>query len=126
ATGTRDKFKQPFASNSVWNMPIGSGAAYRSSPIVSRMNFFWTAEEPILMGGGPLKDAYENGDWPISGRVGGRKLPYQVPVPAGMTTHSATDLGNQANFSGGFLKSDRRTLVEAPRLVVRRRSRATT
>ena len=71
------------------------------------------------MGGNVMKDAWENGDWPISGRVGGTKLPYQVPVPSGFTTHSATDIGNQANFSGAFLKADGRTLVEAQGLVVR-------
>jgi hypothetical protein len=26
--GTRDKYRWPFASNSIWNMPIGSGARY--------------------------------------------------------------------------------------------------
>ena len=72
-----------------------------------------------IMGGNLLLDAWENGDWPISGRVGGRKLAYQVPVPSGLTTHSATDIGNQANFAGGYLKSDGRTIVEAQGLVVR-------
>ena len=119
ATGTRDKLKQPFASTSIWNMPIGSSAQYRSAPIVSRIGGYWTDEEPIIMGGGAMMNAYENGDWPISGRVGGRLLPYQIPVPAGFTTHSATDIGNQANFSGGYLKSDGRTIVEAQGLVVR-------
>jgi hypothetical protein len=119
ATGTRDKFKQPFASTSIWNMPIGSGAAYSYAPITSNSNFNWTDEEPIILGGDTMKDAYVNGDWPISGRIGGTKLPYQVPVPSGFTTHSSTDIGNQANFSGGYLKSDGRTIVEAQGLVVR-------
>jgi hypothetical protein len=118
-SGTRDKFKQPFASTSIWNMPIGSGAQYRAAPIRSRIGGFWTDEEPIIMGGNVMKDAWVNGDWPISGRVGGTKLSYQVPVPSGFTTHSATDIGNQANFSGGYLKSDGRTIVEAQGLVVR-------
>ena len=118
-SGTRDKFKQPFASTSIWNMPIGSGAQYRSTPIFSNIQDFWTDEEPILMGGNVLLPAWENNDWPISGRVGGNLLPYQVPVPAGFTTHSATDIGNQANFSGGYLLQDGRTIVEAQGLVVR-------
>jgi hypothetical protein len=117
--GTRDKYKQPFASTSIWNMPIGSGATYSYAPITSNGNFNWTDEEPIIMGGDTMKDAWVNGDWPISGRIGGTKLAYQVPVPSGMTTHSATDIGNQANFSGGYLKSDGRTIVEAQGLVVR-------
>jgi hypothetical protein len=117
--GTRDKYKQPFASTSIWNMPIGSAAAYSYSPITSNGNFNWTDEEPIIMGGDTMTDAWVNGDWPISGRIGGTKLAYQVPVPSGMTTHSATDIGNQANFSGGYLKSDGRTIVEAQGLVVR-------
>jgi hypothetical protein len=117
--GTRDKFKQPFSSTSFWNMPIGSSAQFQWSPITSGINSFWTDEEPISMGGNVLKDAYENGNWPISGACSGRKLPFQVPVPSGLTTHSATDIGNQANFSGAFLKSDGRTLVEAQGLVFR-------
>ncbi len=28
SAGTRNKYKQPFASRSIWNMPIGSGAVY--------------------------------------------------------------------------------------------------
>jgi hypothetical protein len=100
-------------------MPIGSGAQYRAAPIRSRINSYWTDEEPIIMGGNVMRDAWVNGDWPISGRVGGTKLSYQVPVPSGMTTHSATDIGNQANFSGGYLKSDGRTIVEAQGLVIR-------
>jgi hypothetical protein len=31
STGTRDPLKQPFASDSIWNMPIGSSATYLST-----------------------------------------------------------------------------------------------
>ena len=116
--GSRDKLKQPFASTSVWNMPIGSSAQYVAARI-STNGGYWTDEEPIIMGGNTMLDAWVNGNWPISGNIAGTKLPYQVPVPAGLVTHSATDIGNQANFAGAYLKADGRTLVEAQGLVVR-------
>ena len=117
---TRDPRLQPGASDSFWNTAIGSGAVYHKVT-VHQDGFGWTDEEPIVMGlpTDPQKDVWVNGQWPISGNLSGTKLGYKLPVPAGMTTHSATDIGNQANFSGGALMLDGDTIVEAQGLVVR-------
>lgn len=117
---SRDPRLQPGASSSFWNTAIGSNAQY-VKVTVHQDGFGWTDEEPIVMGlpTDPQKDVWVNGNWPISGNLSGTKLGYKLPVPSGMTTHSATDIGNQANFSGGALMLDGDTVVEAQGLVVR-------
>lgn len=46
--GGRDKFKQPFASSSIWNMPIGNGATFTSATLAAPLGAF-TDEEYLFL-----------------------------------------------------------------------------
>ena len=112
ATGSRDVLRQPFASTSIWNVPIGSGARYVAAGLSST---FPTADASIpypdenvivLRPGAPLVDVRE-GPWsgdrcsPTSAKVFAR-----VPLPSDLIVPN----GN-GNLAGAVLSSDRRTVV---------------
>ncbi len=58
--GSRDPLTWPFASNSIWNMPLGSNAQYVDAPIGSR-NFSTDT------------------DWLITAKAGDPKVPMYTP-----------------------------------------------
>jgi hypothetical protein len=113
-TGTRDPLRQPFASSSIWNMPIGSGAVYVPANL------------PALPGGSTGARVPQIDDEPIvltptapltpilasSGGWGGDRCKTQsttlatVPIPAGYVLPS-----DNKNQSASFLSADGRTVV---------------
>lgn len=116
ASGTRDPLKQPFASNSIWNMPIGSGAVYVPANLSANPgNNIWAKmpgidmEKIILTPTAPLVNInYSNAGWTGKNRcsaTGG--LLMQVPMPSSYVVPHTT-----LNSSATFLMPDRRTLVQ--------------
>jgi hypothetical protein len=47
--GTRNPLKWPFASNSIWNMPVGSGAVYVPGQIQPPSQYGMTTDEDIVI-----------------------------------------------------------------------------
>lgn len=115
-SGTRDAFKQPFASNSIWNMPIGSGAVYVPANISDDpAPGTWTRmpqvdeEHIVLRPDAPSTTInYSSAQWSGANRcaaTGGPLL--QVPIPTDYVVPS-----NIENASAVFLMSDRRTIAQ--------------
>lgn len=115
-SGGRDPLKQPFASNSIWNMPIGSGARFVAANLNPKPgNNIWAKipgiddEKLILTPTAPLTNIYySSAAWTGRNRctaTGG--LMYTVPMPSGYIVPNST-----GNSSATFLMRDGRTLVQ--------------
>jgi hypothetical protein len=119
--GSRDPLKQPFASNSIWNMPIGSGAVYVAAnlPAVPEGDV-WAPmpqiddERIVLTPNAPLtvinfSDAAWSGKNRCTATSGGSwsGLPVSVPMPSNFI------VGNDnQNEPATFLMADGRTIFE--------------
>ncbi len=114
-TATRDPLVQPFASDSIWNMPIGTGAQYVAVNIAAVLNnFVWTPMPQIddeyifLDSTAPLMDInYSDAAWTGRDRcsaTGGLLL--RVPLATNYVVPNS--LGNNAAV---FLMPDKRTLI---------------
>jgi hypothetical protein len=112
----RDPLKQPFASNSIWNMPIGSGAQYVRAGLKGNPgNNVWAGmpyidEEKIVMT--PTAPATKlnlsTAAWSGKNRcsaTGGLLL--TVPMPSNYVVPNDTQ-----NNSAAILLSDKRTIVQ--------------
>jgi hypothetical protein len=115
-TTTRDPLKQPFASTSIWNMPIGTGAQYVAAHLSGTPGKnIWAGmptvdlEHIILTPTAPLtKLNYSSAGWSGANRcsaTGGLVL--TVPMPS-----SYVVANNRLNSSASFLLSDKRTIVQ--------------
>jgi hypothetical protein len=112
APGTRNALQQPFASNSIWNMPIGSGARFAAANMIASYPDVWAsmpfADEDviILKPTAPLTDV-RKGSWggnrcsPTSSEVIAR-----VPIPSGYVVPNSS-----ANLASAVLMPDGRTLA---------------
>lgn len=117
AIGARNPLKQPFASTSIWNMPIGSGAQYRPAYLPANPgNNIWAKmpgvddEHIVLRPTAPLTTInHSNAAWSGKNRcaaTGGQLL--RVPMPSNyIVPHSSS------NSSSSFLMPDGRTIVQA-------------
>jgi chitodextrinase len=114
-TATRDPLVQPFAVDSIWNMPIGTGAQYVPINIAAVVNnFVWTPMPQIddeyifLDSTAPLTNLnYSDAAWTGRDRcpaTGGLLL--QAPFPTNYVVPNS--LGNNAAV---FLMPDNRTLI---------------
>jgi len=115
--GTRDPLKQPFSSDSIWNMPIGSEAQYVAANLDGTPGSDeWTPmpqidDEPIILKPtAPLVALMaSSAAWSGANRcnaTGGQLA--MIPVPANYT------LGNSgANNSAAILMQDGRTILQA-------------
>jgi hypothetical protein len=87
APTTRDPFAQPFASTSIWNMPIGSGAVYVPASIKPATGTSLEADDDVIVltPTAPSTDIYINtADWdPTKSRcaVEGALL-FAAPMPS--------------------------------------------
>lgn len=110
--GTRDILKQPFASTSIWNMPIGSAAQY----VPANMSASWSdpyASMPfpdedviILKPTAPLVDVRES-TWDGNRcNVIGTRVFARVPIPTNFTNPSSNH-----NMASGILMPNGRTIV---------------
>ena len=115
-SGSRDPLKQPFASNSIWNMPIGSGAVFVKANLnPNPAKNIWAAmpgiddEKLILKPTAPLTNVnYSNAAWTGKNRcaaTGGMMV--QVPMPSNYLIPNTNK-----NSSAVFLLKDGRTLVQ--------------
>ena len=113
----RDPVQFPFASDSIWNMPIGSGAIYvpANLPTVPGADT-WAPmpeveEEKIVMR--PLAPStpvyYSSAGWSGENRCSGTgKLLTSVPMPTEFTVAH-----DNKNSTAAFLRADGRTVVQA-------------
>ncbi len=83
---TRDRMKWPFASTSIWNMPIGSQAVYAPARIAPAGSYGMTVDEDILIlkPASPLLDVYYNHEgWSGNNRCQKQgELVGRFPVPS--------------------------------------------
>lgn len=116
ATGARNPLQQPFASNSIWNMPIGSGAVFTPANIspnpannaYAKMPGIDT-EKIVLTATAPLTNLnYSKAGWSGANRCGATGgLVVQVPMPSNYIIPN-----NNLNSSASFLLADGRTIVQ--------------
>ena len=126
AQACRDPLQQPFAANSIWNTPIGSGARFVPANFKLPANGWGAEENVIIMKPNapkkPIQIAGHNG-WggdqqarcgTPGGTLHGGK---QLPVPDGWTTVFKLR-GQWPNASGGILDSDGKTIYQSQPLTV--------
>jgi hypothetical protein len=112
--GGRDPLRQPFASTSIWNMPLGSGAVYVPANLPSIPGNDTTSrvpqidDEPIVLSpSSPLTQVLaSNGGWGGNRCKTQRTVLATVPIPAGYVLPS-----DNRNQSASFLAADGRTVV---------------
>jgi hypothetical protein len=116
ATTARDPLKQPFASNSIWNMPIGSGAQFVAANLSGNPgNNIWAAmpgidgEHIVMTPTAPLTRLnYSNAGWSGKNRCTATgALQVTVPMPSSYVIPNS-----RVNSAGVFLMSDKRTIVQ--------------
>ncbi|MFL5814061.1 MAG: hypothetical protein ACJ763_10835 [Bdellovibrionia bacterium] len=116
STSARDPLKQPFASNSIWNMPIGSGAVFAPANLSATPgNNIWAPmpgadDEFIFMTPtAPLTDVnYSSAGWSGANRCGATGGLYgSVPMPSNYIVPN----GNGNNGTAALLP-DKRTIVQ--------------
>lgn len=114
---TRDPLKQPFASDSIWNMPIGRSAVYVAAHLPTNPGNSSTAKMPgidaeriVLKPTAPLVTVnYSSAGWSGQNRCSGMGATLlQVPVPSTYVVPSSS-LNNVA----AFLLPDQRTIAQA-------------
>jgi hypothetical protein len=115
-TTSRDKLKWPFASNSIWNMPIGSGAVYVPANLSGNPGGnIWAGmpgiddEKITLRPTAPMTAINaSNAAWTGRNRcsaTGG--LLVSVPMPSNYVVPNNTE-----NSSAAFLMPDGRTIIQ--------------
>ena len=111
----RDALKWPFASHSIWNMPIGSGAVYVPANLASVPgNDSWAPmpqvdeEHIILRPTAPLTNVYySNAGWTGRDRCAATgKVLATVPIPSNYVVPN-----DNTNGSSVVLQADGRTLI---------------
>lgn len=118
--GRRSKLRQPFACDSIWNMPIGSGAKYVDAGIQIRPESTPGVDEDILVmePTAPLMPVYENfKGWSREalekGQVRcvkeGKKL-IEVPIPPSFTVNH--EQWTTPNNAAAILLADGRSLYQ--------------
>lgn len=117
ASAARDPLKQPFSSNSIWNMPIGSGAQYvpaRMSGTPGGTNIYATMpgiddEKIVMTPTAPLTKLYYNSAaWSGANRcTTSATLMTSVPMPSSYVVPNS-----RGNNSAAFLMPDKRTVVQ--------------
>jgi hypothetical protein len=119
-TPTRNPLKQPFASTSIWNMPIGSNAQYVNAqlPVITvsyGSDGVWTPihypdpDRIVMQPTAPLTPIYFNDvGWNGGDRcavLGG--VVYTVPIPTSFVVPNSMH-----NNGAAFLMSDKRTIIQ--------------
>lgn len=113
----RDPLAWPFAANSIWNMPIGSGAVYVPARIPPSGAMGMTEDEDILIltPDAPLVDVVENtAGWDKDKRRCATltaKILFRAPIPAGFSTDPGY-MGQTPNMGAAILMADGKTLKQ--------------
>ncbi|GCE22363.1 discoidin domain-containing protein [Dictyobacter kobayashii] len=115
SSGTRDPLVQPFASTSIWNMPIGSNASYVAANIPAAGNTSSDADYFITTSASdPQRNLYDPGAWG-PGRCTGTQLNGQGPIviPDNTVVPDATSNPySTPNNAAAILQPDGKTLVQ--------------
>ncbi len=90
---TRDKYTWPFASTSIWNMPIGSNAIYLPANLPVAQHFGIDEEWHIKVAAGdPVRDIFEptswGNRWPGGKKLGEMQVPDQLIIPDANPPHT--------------------------------------
>jgi hypothetical protein len=111
---TRDKWLWPFASTSIWNMPIGAGAIY--VPANFQRAYFFGADEGLffkLKAGDPLRPVYSPGNWGPGRCTGTQSMKVSLPIPDDLIVPDATkDPYYTPNNVSAFLMPDGKTVEQ--------------
>ncbi|HVE45830.1 MAG TPA: hypothetical protein VNA57_03655 [Acidimicrobiales bacterium] len=112
---SRNAQQWPFSSDSIWNMPIGSGATFADPNFFQPPNGYGSDANPIVMSpSSPLRPIHTHA-WPARCHKSGDAYSgVSVPIPDDYVV--APDDGNwdgkTPNLSGGVLLADGRTVRE--------------
>ena len=115
---TRDPLKWPFASNSIWNMPIGSKAVYVHAQIEKAMAAGMTIDEDyiVMTPNAPLMDIYySDAGWNKNKsrcEKTGESLLYAAPIPQDFIVSPQTWDGSTPNAGIAVLMPDGRTIKQ--------------
>ena len=124
--GSRNRYKWPFASDSIWNVPIGSAAVYVPAGIGLATAAGMTVDEDVIVQrpAAPLRPVVLNdAGWDAAKTRCGSLRPGQlvygepVPVPAEFSTDPGY-LGRTPNMSAAILMPDARTIRQTQPLHV--------
>ena len=108
---TRDKLRQPFASTSPWNMPLGAGARYAPVGFKPDLDYATVDEDVIVLTpNAPRRDLYIHGN-SIGRCVQSGLTGVRVPIPDAYQVPDADSVW-KPNFAGAFLMPDGRTIVQ--------------
>jgi hypothetical protein len=117
ATAYRDPLEQPFATDSIWNMPIGSGATYVAADIVLPTSNALLGDDDIIVltPTAPSTPLYRNkADWnPNVSRCpwDAGALIYDVPLPTSFVVGD-TPTSSTPNNGLAALLADGRTIKQ--------------
>lgn len=115
AAGTRDPLVQPFASSSIWNMPIGSAATYVPAKIAIPTSNTLQGDEDVIVltPTAPSTPVYRNtADWnPTVSRCpyDAGALLYDVPLPSAFVVGDSP-VSDTPNSGLAALLADGRTI----------------
>jgi hypothetical protein len=114
---TRDKLRQPFASTSIWNMPVGSAAAYQPANIKDWTGWGVFLEEIYIIHRptAPLQPIYWSDDrWSGGSRCEptSTQIQYYAPVPDNFVIAGATS-GDTPNNPSGILTADGNSYLQS-------------
>ena len=108
----RNPLLQPFASDSIWNQPIGSQARY--VPVdIAPANFLQVDEDHfyVLSDGDPLRPLFSIGNWEGGRATGTIFQDIALPLPDDFVIPDS-QAGSTPNNAAAFLLPDGRTLVQ--------------
>ena len=114
---TRDKYRQPFASNSIWNMPIGSSALYQPANIKDWSGWGVFLEEIYIIHrpNAPLQPVYWSADrWSGGSRCtpSTGEIQYWAPLPDDFYIAAATP-SDTPNNPSGILTADGNSYLQS-------------
>lgn len=109
--GLRDKYRQPFASTSIWNMPLGSDATYVAAGIehtdaITIDEEYWIVTDASM----PLRPLFTNAAFG-PGRCAQSHFEFDLAVPDSLVVPDARE-GSTPNNAAAFLLPDGRTIQQ--------------
>jgi hypothetical protein len=111
---TRDKWLWPFASTSIWNMPIGSGAVYvpaniqKAAYAAADREYFYK-----LKASDPLRPVYSPGNFGPGRCTGTQFMHISLPIPDKLVVPDATSNPySTPNNASAFLMPDGKTIEQ--------------
>jgi hypothetical protein len=110
----RDKWLQPFASNSIWNMPIGSEAVYQPANL-QPAGYLGADREYFyqLKADDPQRSVYAPGNFGPGRCTGTESMQISLPVPDDLIVPDATNEPySTPNNASAFLMPDGKTIEQ--------------